>query len=233
MKLTTVFVLLLLVSLSLNAFESVRGSEIHDVAVTNVTVSPSKIVVGKFFTSNVIVENQGTSIETFNITLYAAYESFKYDVPYASGNLTILNLTVTDLAPGSSRALTLEYSMFPWRREIWIPYSGILLTANWWPYWDVLLTANFTIRVEAEVLPGEADTSDNVYVDGSSIAFWKVFDINGDGKIDGRDIATVCKAFGSYPGKRRWNPDADINQDGKIDGKDLAPSCKHCGMIYG
>jgi len=224
MKLTTVFVLLLLVSLSPNALESVKSSEVHDVAVTNVTVFPTKIVGGGFFTSNVTVENQGTTIETFNITLYASYESFKYDVPYASGNLTILNLTIIDLAPGSSRALTLEYSIFPWRLEIWPPP---------WIYWEVLLTANFTMRVEAEVLLGEADTSDNVYVDGSTIAFWKVVDFTGDGKVDGRDIALVAKAFASYPGHPRWNPDVDLNQDGKIDGKDIAPECKHFGMTYG
>ena len=41
-------------------------------------------------------------------------------------------------------------------------------------------------------------------------------DINGDGITDIRDIAIVAKAFGSYPGHPRWNPDADLDGDLRI-----------------
>jgi uncharacterized protein (DUF2141 family) len=46
-------------------------------------------------------------------------------------------------------------------------------------------------------------------------------DVNGDGKVDGKDLGAVASAFGSYPGSQRWNPSCDLNGDGHVDGKDL------------
>jgi len=57
-------------------------------------------------------------------------------------------------------------------------------------------------------------------------------DINGDRKVDGRDIAIVAKAFASYPNHPRWNPRADLNQDNKIDGRDIAIVAKNFGKTY-
>jgi hypothetical protein len=176
------------------------GSDIHDVAVLDTSTFPAKIVGGGWITTNVTVENQGTSIETFNLTLRVSYESFWNGVPYASGNLTILNnATIFDLEPGTNRTITLRWEIFPWRWEIWPPLEELL-------FWQTLLTANFTVIIELETVPGEADVSDNLYVDGSVIAFWIITDINGDGKIDMKDIARVARAFGSYPGHERWDP---------------------------
>lgn len=216
--------LLLLVSFSHYVITTALGSEVHDVAVIDVTVFPTKIVGAGDVITNVILENQGTSIETFNITLYASYESFRNDIPYASGNLTILNFTITDLEPGSNTNITLKWSAFPWRLEIWPPPL--------WS-WQDLLIANFTVRVEADVVPGEVDTSDNIFIDGTITVFWKVTDFNGDGKIDIKDIAVVASAFGSSPEDPDWNPIIDINQDGKIDIRDIAPTAKCFGTFYG
>jgi len=46
-------------------------------------------------------------------------------------------------------------------------------------------------------------------------------DLNGDGKVDMKDVAIVAMAFGSYPEHPRWNPDADINHDGVVSIDDL------------
>jgi len=46
-------------------------------------------------------------------------------------------------------------------------------------------------------------------------------DINGDGKVDMRDIFIVARAFGSEPGHPRWDPRADINGDGRVDMRDV------------
>jgi len=54
-------------------------------------------------------------------------------------------------------------------------------------------------------------------------------DLNGDGKVDIKDIAIAAIAFGSYPSHPRWNPIADINQDGKVDIKDLASIATNFG----
>ncbi|MEM0006909.1 MAG: dockerin type I domain-containing protein [Candidatus Bathyarchaeia archaeon] len=55
-------------------------------------------------------------------------------------------------------------------------------------------------------------------------------DVNNDGKVDAKDIAIVCKAFGTQPGDPRWNPVADLNNDGKVDAKDIAIVCKSFGI---
>jgi hypothetical protein len=64
-------------------------------------------------------------------------------------------------------------------------------------------------------------------------------DINGDGKVDGKDIALEGLSFGScgpdflYPGSppsARWNLDCDMNGDNRIDGKDLTLTALHFGQ---
>jgi hypothetical protein len=55
-------------------------------------------------------------------------------------------------------------------------------------------------------------------------------DINGDGKVDTKDISLVIAAFRSYPGSPRWNAACDVfngtsimpGPDGVVDMRDLA-----------
>jgi PKD repeat protein len=56
-------------------------------------------------------------------------------------------------------------------------------------------------------------------------------DLDYNGKVDARDIALICKAFGSSAtvDTKRWNPNYDINKDGKIDVRDIAVVCKNFG----
>jgi len=56
-----------------------------------------------------------------------------------------------------------------------------------------------------------------------------VGDLNGDGKVDIKDIAIVSKAYGSQLGDPNWNPVADVNGDGKVDIKDVAIVASHYG----
>ena len=42
-------------------------------------------------------------------------------------------------------------------------------------------------------------------------------DLNGDGKVTGRDVAIVARAQPSQPGHKRWNPEADLNNDNVVD----------------
>lgn len=221
----TLFLFLSVLSLVVSQIRAAMSSEVHDVAVTNVTVSPTEVVASETITTNVTVENQGTSVETFNLTLHASYESFEDSVQYNSGNLTILNSTITDLEPGSTTTVTLEWSVFPWRHEIWPP--------PWSSPWYTIYRGNFTIRVEADPVPGEVDSSDNLYIDGSFIALWMVTDFDGNGKVDIRDLAMVAILFGATRESSKWNPDFDVYQDGKIDMRDLAPIARAYGTVYG
>jgi len=57
-------------------------------------------------------------------------------------------------------------------------------------------------------------------------------DVNGDDKVDIKDLVLLIKAFGTHPTHPRWNPNADINCDGKVDIKDLVLIIKHFGQHY-
>jgi len=54
-------------------------------------------------------------------------------------------------------------------------------------------------------------------------------DINGDKKIDMKDISFVAKHFGSHPEDDNWDSIADIDYSGKVDMKDIAIVAKKFG----
>jgi hypothetical protein len=62
--------------------------------------------------------------------------------------------------------------------------------------------------------------------------YWNAADANHDLKVDGKDIAILCKAFDTKPGNPNWNPHADLNSDGKIDGKDIGLVAKYFDAHY-
>jgi hypothetical protein len=66
-----------------------------------------------------------------------------------------------------------------------------------------------------------------------------IWDLNGDGKVDGKDIAIAAKAFGScgpnfwYPGSPaspNWNPSCDFDHHNQVDALDLALLAEHFGQ---
>jgi hypothetical protein len=86
------------------------------------------------------------------------------------------------------------------------------------------------------------DFADNNLTDGS-IYVSITGDINDDGKVDGKDVYLVGKAFSSLRGTdgKYWHspprdccphsPNCDINDDGKIDLKDYYTTCKNYGKV--
>lgn len=83
--------------------------EIHDVAVIDLTASPTKPSPGQLVSINVTVENQGDYTETFDVSVY-------YTLMF---DPLIGTQTVTDLLRGENRTLTFEW-LPPrgWRIEI-------------------------------------------------------------------------------------------------------------------
>jgi hypothetical protein len=79
---------------------------------------------------------------------------------------------------------------------------------------------NYTISASIPTIPYESDTSNNLLIDGM-IKIKKFADVNGDGKIDLKDISLVAKAFGTREGNLKWDTRCDINGDGKVDIRDL------------
>jgi len=96
---------------------------------------------------------------------------------------------------------------------------------------------NHTISGQASIVPYEFNTSNNIFMDGNvTIRF--LGDVNGDGKVDGRDITLISKAFGAfgpgflYPGSppsSNWDIRCDLNADNKIDGRDITLATKNFG----
>lgn len=114
-------------------------------------------------------------------------------------NDTVINTkNVSDLAVGASEVLN-----FSWDTSGEQPCS------------------NYTIKAEASVVPDEANTANNVYVDGT-VKIKMQGDINGDGIVDVFDLSIVGTAYGSFEGMPAYDPEADINKDGLVDARDLA-----------
>jgi hypothetical protein len=59
-----------------------------------------------------------------------------------------------------------------------------------------------------------------------------VGDVNGDDRVDMKDISYVAIRFWCFPGNSTWNSVADINADGRIDMRDIALAVKHFGEHY-
>ncbi|MCJ7770287.1 hypothetical protein MUP37_01785, partial [Candidatus Bathyarchaeota archaeon] len=54
-------------------------------------------------------------------------------------------------------------------------------------------------------------------------------DVNGDLKVDMKDVSYVARRFMCLPGDPLWDPTADINADSKIDMKDISTVARHFG----
>jgi hypothetical protein len=90
---------------------------------------------------------------------------------------------------------------------------------------------NYTVSACAVPLTNETNPATSSFT-GGSVAVTIVGDVNGDFKVDMKDIALVARAFGSKPGSSNWNPNADVNSDGKIDMKDIALVARNFGQHY-
>jgi parallel beta-helix repeat protein len=99
---------------------------------------------------------------------------------------------------------------------------------------------NYTINACAQPLLGETATEDN-YLANGEVYVGIPGDVNGDKKVDLKDVYAVGKAYGSIRGTdgQYWHsppraccphsPNCDINDDGKIDLKDYYIVCKNYG----
>jgi len=167
--------------------------------LTVVDVTPSKTVVGQSYPTFI----------NATITNEGRYtETFNVTI-YANTTI-IATLTNITLESRNSTAL-----IFTWNTSGFAK-GNYATSAYIWP------------------IPGETDTTDNTFVDGHVIVAMPG-DITGstpgfpDGKVDIRDIATAARAFESYPGHPRWDPNCDINNDLKVNIIDIAAIARQFG----
>jgi PKD repeat protein len=95
------------------------------------------------------------------------------------------------------------------------------------------ITHNFTTpgNYTVKLTVGDADgrTSTKSYIIPVQNITLKTYDVNGDHKIDLKDVYAVGKAYGSTPGSPRWDPRCDFDKNNLVDLKDYYGVCKHYG----
>ncbi len=107
------------------------------------------------------------------------------------------------------------------------PHTNKTITFHW-DTTGVKPCNNYNITAKADILLGETNTTNNNLTDGK-VKIKMIGDVDGNGKVDIRDIAMAARAFGSYPGHPRWDPDLDFNNDGKINIRDLVLVARNFG----
>jgi len=121
-------------------------------------------------------------------------------------NTLIENLTVTDLPPNNETTL-----IFEWNTQ------------------NVTPCCNYSISAEASKVPYETNLSDNQLIDGK-VKVRILGDINGDDKVDIKDVYEIASAYGSYPTHPRWNRYADLDRNLRVDVKDVFIVAKNFGQ---
>jgi hypothetical protein len=88
-----------------------------------------------------------------------------------------------------------------------------------WNTSDVIAGYAYPIKAQASLVPYEANTTNNVLVDGE-VKVKIIGDVNNDNVVNINDLIAWDAAYGSRPGQPNWNPQADINGDGVVDKAD-------------
>jgi len=146
---------------------------------------------------------------TVNVTLLNSgdfNETVTLDLYYNLTSSEQIGTIVTNLSPNETKTLT-----------------------SVWNTIGVQHCHNYTITACARI-QFDSNTTNNVKEGTIRIKVRIMGDINGDGKVDGKDIALAALYFGSAHGYSRWTPDADVNADGKIDGKDIVKIAINFGL---
>jgi parallel beta-helix repeat protein len=112
-------------------------------------------------------------------------------------------------------------------QNITIPAGESEILTFVWDTKGIPYNQNYTLTAAARI-PIDNYPADNTLA-GGPVTVRILGDINGDGRVDGRDITIAARAFGTRPGYPRWNPDADINGDGMVDGRDITLIARNFG----
>jgi thermitase len=107
------------------------------------------------------------------------------------------------------------------------PNATLTLSFNW-NTTNVPCCHNYTMNAVASTVPGETNTDNNIFVDGT-VKIKILGDVNGDGKVSITDVILCINAFGSTPSLPGWDPNADVNGDGKVNIVDIVLTLKNFG----
>jgi len=140
--LLTFFVIPLVLSiLSATMIGVTAAQETHDIAVVSVTPSQTFVKTGELVNITVVVENQGTENETFDVTAY-------YDTT------TVETKTVPNLETGTNTTLTFTWNTTDVKEEVYATENK---------------EKTYTINATASTVFNETDTQDNTLVSPSTV----------------------------------------------------------------
>ncbi len=89
---------------------------------------------------------------------------------------------------------------------------------------------NYSVWAYTVPVANETHVLDNNFT-ASIVHLGIVGNVNGDSKVDLKDVFAVGKAYGSVIGDARYIANCDINGDGKIDLKDYFATTKNYGKV--
>ena len=205
----------------------------------NVTTTTNPIISHRFIAS-------GQYIVTLNVTDTEGYWSTAQRPIYIKKPNPVAEFTWNPLTPRLNVTVIFNATMSQpgWSISKASPAPIVLYM---WNFGDTTITYNTTepiishiytepgnFTVTLTVIDSENQQDTIAYVISVENATSPLYDINGDGKVDIRDVAIVAKAYGSYPGAPNWDPRADITgpedvPDGKVDIRDIALVASHYG----
>lgn len=170
---------------------------------------PHDVAVNFVTTSKTVVgEGYSVKIKPTGVNLGTYTETFNVTACYNETAIILpngKNYTTITLASGNCTTLT-----FTWNT------TGVTY-------------GNYSISASAAPVPGETHTADNTLTDG-----WVVVtipgDIDGNYKVNHKDLLLLASAYGSEVGGPRYIPEADIDCSSKVDHKDLLILAANYGM---
>jgi len=179
----------------------------NDIAIISVTGGGNidgeiAVHLGWDVNINVTVRNEGVSVETFNVTVYADVNTTVIGNEIIIG--TQINIT---LAAGNSTTVT-----FTWSTSC-VPYG------------------NYTITARATPVPGETDLDDNTYTDGWVLVTIPG-DVDGDRDVDVADQRQMQLAMFTVSGDPDWNPNVDVDCDADVDVSDQRQQQLHMFELW-
>jgi len=215
-------------------------------STAQVTATPDKGYVLDYWeldSVNVGSSNPCTVLMQGNHTLNASFRLGIYDIAVTnvSSSKTVvgqgysLNVSVTVANPGDfTETFVIVYAndtVIGLRTVTLTNGTTAVLTFAWNTTDNV--KGNYTISAYAEPLPLEINIADNNQT-GGIVYVGIPGDVNGDAKVDVKDVYKVALAYGTSlegpnPPGRIYNPNCDIDSNGKVDAKDYYIVCKHYG----
>jgi hypothetical protein len=147
------------------------------------------------------------------------------------GKPIIINVTVEN---HGSFVTSFNVTAYVNDTTVGIQFAGLAIgeSATFSFLWNTTEFAYGNYSVWAYTVPvaNETHVVDNNFT-ASIVHLGIVGNVNGDSKVDLKDVFAVGKAYGSVIGDARYIANCDINGDGKIDLKDYFATTKNYGKV--